>query len=119
MSLPEVESWLQRAPASQQTVLRELRAIILSSTDDVFEQFKWGRPWYSTEQGLICYLHSTSRHATIGFKHGKHLQDPAGVLLGSGREMRHINFGCGDEPDTEVVWALVRAAFTARTPSAP
>ena len=38
----------------------------------------------------ICNIHVFARHVLLGFPRGTDLDDPAGVLQGSGKGMRHI-----------------------------
>jgi hypothetical protein len=38
----------------------------------------------------ICYINVFARHVLLGFPRGTDLDDPAGVLQGTGKAMRHI-----------------------------
>ena len=38
----------------------------------------------------ICNIHVFARHVNLGFPRGADLDDPAGVLQGTGKAMRHI-----------------------------
>src|SRR5207247_11151774 len=38
----------------------------------------------------ICNIHVFARHVLLGFPRGTDLDDPAGVLQGTGKGMRHI-----------------------------
>src|SRR5688572_33478746 len=38
----------------------------------------------------ICNISVFARHVTLGFPRGKDLNDPAGVLRGTGKAMRHM-----------------------------
>lgn len=92
MATKNVDAWFEDVPSSQRATLLELRKLILSAAPDAVEEVKWSRPCYSTARGLFCYLHSTRSHATLGFQKGASLEDPARLLEGTGKEMRHIKF---------------------------
>jgi hypothetical protein len=62
----------------------------LSLPHGVSEEFKWSRPCYRTDRGIFCYLQTTKKHATLGFPGGAALDDPEGLLEGSGKDMRHV-----------------------------
>src|ERR1700730_15006594 len=41
-------------------------------------------------EDVICNISVFSRHVNLGFPRGTDLDDPAGVLQGTGKTMRHI-----------------------------
>ena len=47
----------------------------------------------------------------VGFFHGAHLDDPAGLLEGTGKNMRHVKLKPGHEPDPVVLGSLIDAAY--------
>jgi len=58
----------------------------------------------------ICSIGVFARHVTLGFPHGKELDDPAGVLQGTGKGMRHIHVKKLSDLDRPVVRAFLRQA---------
>jgi len=62
----------------------------------------------------FAYVNAFTAHAAIGFFHGSSLPDPAGLLEGSGKRMRHVKLtpeGRGAEVDEEALQALIDAAY--------
>lgn len=110
MTSPDVDAWFTLVPASQQATLAALRKLVRSLRPGIVEEIKWGRPCYSTDRGLFCYMHSTKNHATLGFQQGASLDDPEGLLEGTGKGMRHIKFKDGAKFDQEAVAALLEQA---------
>lgn len=56
----------------------------------------------------------TSTHSkvmSIGFFHGAVLEDPAGLLEGNGKRMRHVKLKPGLELNTEALRSLIDAAY--------
>lgn len=110
MSDRNCEDWFDAIPESQRPILKRLRSLIFSAVPGVVEELKWRRPCYSSQQGLFCYLHSTKKHATIGFQKGASLSDPKNQLEGDGKDMRHIKLRSLDDFDEEYCRTLVSAA---------
>ncbi|HET7451785.1 MAG TPA: DUF1801 domain-containing protein, partial [Thermoanaerobaculia bacterium] len=50
-------------------------------------------------------------HVNVGFFHGNALPDPAKLLLGDGKYMRHVKLRPGVALDAPALEALVAAAY--------
>jgi hypothetical protein len=50
-------------------------------------------------------------HVNVGFFLGAQLADPAGLLEGTGKSMRHVKLRPGDDIDREALAALIQAAY--------
>ena len=48
----------------------------------------------------------------VGFYHGAALDDPAGLLEGSGKRMRHVKLRPGVSIDAAALSALIDAAYS-------
>jgi hypothetical protein len=53
-------------------------------------------------QDGICHIATYSKHANLGFNEGATLDDPLGVLEGTGTRIRHASFHTVD--DTKAKW---------------
>lgn len=106
-----LEAWFKTAPQGQQATLAWLRCLITSLDPGVQEEFKWQRPCYLGRRGLFCYLQSTKNHVSLGFQNGALLDDPHGLLHGTGKDMRHVKLGPGSEPDGDALRDLLRQAW--------
>ncbi|HEX6572393.1 MAG TPA: DUF1801 domain-containing protein, partial [Steroidobacteraceae bacterium] len=51
-------------------------------------------------------------HVNVGFFLGTDLPDPAGLLEGAGKYMRHVKLRPGAEIDRKALAALIRAAYS-------
>jgi hypothetical protein len=110
MSSTDADDWFAALGHEQRDVLLELRRTIKAIAPDVIEEIKWGRPCYTNAHGLFCYLHSTRRHATLGFQKGALLDDPERLLEGTGKDMRHVRFDGRRSPSHPAVISLIRQA---------
>jgi hypothetical protein len=110
MSNAKVDAWFHAIDPTQRSILLALRGLIFSVLPDANEALKWSRPCYANARGLFCYLYSTKAYATLGFQHGAALDDPEGLLEGTGKDMRHIKFTKGRSPNDPSVVALLKQA---------
>lgn len=105
-----VMDWIDETEDWQKTLLLELRGIIKTAAPDAEEALKWGQPCYS-RNSLFCYLQRAKGHVTIGFQKGSQMSDPAGVLQGSGKTMRHLRFEQNADIDETQCSALLMEAL--------
>ena len=84
-----VEEFIRKASPAIRPVLRELRQLVREQLPEATEEIKWGRPVYSMKH-IVCYLAAAGDHANLGFYRGIELEDPNGLLEGTGKKLRHI-----------------------------
>ena len=78
---------------------------------DVRELLHDGHPTACVGDAAFGYVNAFTAHVNVGFFLGAHLADPAGLLQGTGKNMRHVKLRPGAEVDAEALAALVRAAY--------
>ena len=106
--------------AGQRGVVRDtliaLRSLVRATLPKATEGFKWGAPVYIDPDGYpLCYLFAVRDHVNLGFLSGAQLEDPRGLLKGSGKQGRHIKvFEPGDIRKTAFRELLRDAARVAR-----
>ena len=107
---PVIEEWLNKSDALTavaRTWFRRIRAC----GADVLELMHDGHPVACIEDVPFAYVDVFKSHTNIGFFYGAHLDDPAGLLEGSGKNMRHVKLKPGREPDTVALGNLIDAAY--------
>jgi hypothetical protein len=60
---------------------------------------------------LQVLVHEDMAHVNVGFFHGAALADPAGLLEGTGKSMRHVKLRPGLALDAPALEALIDAAY--------
>ena len=85
--------------------------VIRSCGDGVLELLHDGHPTACVGDAAFAYVNTFKAHANVGFFRGALLNDPAGLLEGSGRLGRHVKLRPGSEPDPHALEALIRAAY--------
>jgi hypothetical protein len=86
------------------TVIRECGA-------DVRELVHDGRPTACVNGAVFAYVDAFRTHVNVGFYLGTRLTDPARLLQGTGRLMRHVKLTAADTVDDAAVAALIYAAY--------
>jgi hypothetical protein len=70
-----------------------------------------GCPVACVEDAPFGYVNVFSSHVNVGFFLGAELDDPAGLLEGTGRRMRHVKVRPGSDLDDTALNALIQAAY--------
>jgi hypothetical protein len=79
--------------------------------DDVRELLHDGHPTACVGDAAFGYVNAFTRHVNVGFFFGAHLPDPAGLLEGTGKRMRHVKLTPGIDRDLTALDRLIRAAY--------
>jgi hypothetical protein len=85
---PQVTDYIINS-GNQQEILQTIRQLIHDTVPQVTEEFKWGRPVFSTNKDF-AYLKTAKNYVTLGFFNFEELSDPDNRLEGTGKDMRHI-----------------------------
>ena len=59
----------------------------------------------------FAYVNAFTSHVNVGFFHGAELADPAGLLQGAGKFMRHVKLQPGHNVDAAALKTLIEAAY--------
>jgi hypothetical protein len=70
-----------------------------------------GHPTACVGDAAFGYVDAFSAHAGIGFFFGAELDDPAGLLEGTGKRMRHLKLRWGQPVNTAALTELISAAY--------
>lgn len=105
-----IDAWLDRQPAALASIARIWFTRMRECGDDVRELMHDGCPTACVEDAAFCYVNVFTAHVNVGFFHGASLPDPAGLLEGTGKRMRHVKLRPGREVDVDALTALIDAA---------
>jgi hypothetical protein len=106
-----VDVWLADGPLELRAIARSWFGRMRECGDDVRELIHDGCPVACVEDAPFGYVNTFKNHVNIGFFHGAMLQDPAGLLEGSGKRMRHAKLKPGVESNGAALQALIDAAY--------
>lgn len=108
---PAVERWLTDGPVELKAVAQRWFALMRRCGEDVRELLHDGCPVACVEDAPFAYVNSFKTHVNVGFFNGASLEDPAGLLEGSGKRMRHVKLMPGREPNDGALRDLIDAAY--------
>jgi hypothetical protein len=108
---PAVDLWMAGDPVELRSIARRWFERMRQCGDDVRELMHDGCPVACVEEAPFAYVNSFKNHVNVGFFHGAMLDDPAGLLEGSGKRMRHVKLKPGAEPNAAALGDLVDAAY--------
>jgi hypothetical protein len=108
---PAVARWLTDGPMELKSIAQRWFARVRECGDDVRELLHDGCPVACVEDAAFAYVNAFKSHVNVGFFCGASLEDPAGLLEGSGKRMRHVKLAFDREPDTAALGALIDAAY--------
>ncbi len=96
-----------------QTALRglieELHPDAVETASRKEQTVSWGFPGSRMTAGY-AYARAFRSHVNLGFFQGVHLPDPAGLLEGSGKALRHVKLRSPEEALAPAIRALLIAA---------
>lgn len=116
MATATVDGYIKSLESWQVDAAKELRRIIHASVPEVREDMKWGQPTYE-HHGLLCYLKGFKSHMKVGLFHGSYMEDPAGMLDGTGTKLRHIKLQRVEDNDDPGLASLLASAAVNRSQS--
>ena len=108
---PVVAHWFGEGSAELRTVARTWFGRIHDCGDDVLELLHDGCPVACVEDGAFAYVNTFKDHVNVGFFYGAMLEDPAGLLEGRGKRMRHVKLRPGADVDAAALGDLIDAAY--------
>jgi hypothetical protein len=106
-----IDVWLNEQPDELGSIAHEWFARMRECGDDVRELMHDGCPVACVQDAPFGYVNAFRAHVNVGFFNGAGLQDPAGLLEGSGKRMRHVKLKPDSEVDSVALSGLVADAY--------
>ncbi len=78
---------------------------------DVRELLHDGCPTACVGDAAFGYVNAFRAHVNVGFFHGAALDDPAGLLEGTGKRMRHVKLRWAQPVNAAALGVLIAAAY--------
>jgi hypothetical protein len=106
-----VDAWLTDGPGELRSIAQTWFERMRQCGDDVRELIHDGCPVACVENAPFGYVNAFKSHVNVGFFQGAMLNDPAGLLEGSGKRMRHVKLMPGRDLDAAALRDLIDAAY--------
>lgn len=108
----EIDQWFARQTPELATLAFTWYQRLRACGDDVRDVMHDGCPTACAETAAFAYVAVFTAHVNIGFFRGAELADPARLLAGTGKRMRHVKLKPGDPVDADAVASLIGAAYS-------
>lgn len=108
-----VRAWLESLHAEKRPIIEALRGLIASAAPLAHEIISRDAVWYSPPNSgyPIFYLTVFAAHVNLGFFYGGFVPDPEGLLIGSGKRMRHLKIRSVQETENPAIASLLVQAW--------
>jgi hypothetical protein len=108
---PDIERWMELHRAGLGDIARHWFGVIHDCGVDVHELMHDGQATAVVGGVALAYVDAFKAHVNVGFFRGAGLDDPHGLLQGTGRFMRHVKIPATGEVDAPALTALIREAY--------
>ena len=108
---PAIDAWLLGHGGELGGMARVWFTAMRECGDEVRELLHDGCPTACLGDAPFGYVNVFTAHVNVGFFQGASLPDPARLLEGAGKRMRHVKLRPGEAVDAAALRWLVEAAF--------
>lgn len=108
-----LDEFLKKVPTERHALVRSLDAVISKAAPGLTTSLKWGNLTYQGAK-IVCSLVSHRDHVNLQLWGGAELDDPSGLLEGTGKEMRHLKVASESDLDAKVIAGFVKQAARLR-----
>ena len=109
---PAIDAWMKEHAGELGAIAREWFEVMRKCGDEVRELLHDGCPVACLGDAPFGYVNVFTSHVNVGFFHGASLPDPAGLLHGTGKFMRHVKLRLGTSPNAAALRGLINAAYS-------
>ncbi|QEE30724.1 DUF1801 domain-containing protein [Terriglobus albidus] len=108
---PAIDAWMDEHRGELGSIAQAWFEVMRRCGDEVRELLHDGCPVVCLGDAPFGYVNVFTAHVNVGFFHGAALPDPARLLQGTGRFMRHVKLKPGMEANTSALNRLIEAAY--------
>jgi hypothetical protein len=108
---PAIEAWFNARPGELGAIAREWFQVMRGCGDEVRELLHDGCPVACLGDAPFGYVNVFTSHVNVGFFQGAMLPDPAHLLQGAGKFMRHVKLRPGTATNAVALARLIEAAY--------
>jgi hypothetical protein len=108
---PAIDAWMKRHAGELGNIAHEWFEVMRACGDEVREVLHDDCPVACLGDAPFCNVDVFTLHVNVGFFHGAALPDPARLLQGAGRSMRHVKLRAGAATDAASLRNLITAAY--------
>jgi hypothetical protein len=109
---PAIDAWMKKHRGELGAIAQEWFEVMRRCGDEVREILHDGCPVACLGDAPFGYVNVFTSHVNVGFFQGATLPDPAHLLQGAGKFMRHVKLRPGTATDAASLSRLIATAYT-------
>jgi hypothetical protein len=109
---PAIDAWMTEHTGELGAIARHWFGLMRKCGDEVREILHDGCPVACLGDAPFGYVNVFTSHVNVGFFQGAALPDPARLLQGSGKFMRHVKLRTGTATDAAALSRLIDTAYS-------
>ncbi len=108
---PAIDAWMKQHAGELGDIADRWFEAMRNCGDEVRELLHDGCPVACLGDAPFGYVNVFTSHVNVGFFHGASLSDPARLLQGAGKFMRHVKLRPGESANAVALSSLIDAAY--------
>lgn len=108
---PTIDAWMKQHTGELGAIAHQWFEVMRKCGDEVRELLHDGAPTACLGDAPFAYVNVFTSHVNVGFFHGAALPDPARLLQGTGKFMRHVKLKPGTPTNAAALSKLIEAAY--------
>src|SRR6476659_9997509 len=108
---PAIEVWMHEHAGALGVIARHWFQVMRACGDDVRELLHDGHPTACVGDAAFAYVNAFKAHVNVGFFRGTEIEDPEGLLQGTGKFMRHVKLRPDRNVEAGVLMKLIETAY--------
>ena len=109
---PAIDAWMKKHKGELGAMARQWFEVMRKCGDEVRELLHDGHPTACLGDAPFGYVNVFAAHVNVGFFHGAALPDPARLLQGAGKFMRHVKLRPGTPVNAAALSRLIDVAYS-------
>jgi hypothetical protein len=109
---PAIDRWMKQHAGELGSIARQWFELMRNCGDEVRELLHDGCPVACLGDAPFGYVNAFASHVNVGFFQGAALPDPAGLLQGNGKFMRHVKLKPGMPINAAALSRLIESAYS-------
>src|SRR5262245_27640061 len=109
---PTINTWMKKHASELKAIARQWFEVMRKCGDEVRELLHDGCPVTYLGDAPFGYVNVFTSHVNVGFFHGAALPDPARLLQGAGKFMRHVKLKPGTTTNAAALSTLIHTAYS-------
>jgi hypothetical protein len=109
---PAIDAWIKNHPGELGALAHHWFEVMRTCGDEVRELLHDGCPVACLGDAPFAYVNVFTAHINVGFFQGASLPDPAHMLQGAGKFMRHVKLKPGAAANAAALSKLIDAAYS-------